>query len=609
MGLHTRTTVTVKNETFKNISDVHIVQQLANHDHFEVHVIWDQFVHTGNAILLKAHELIGEQITIHICDHNKESKVPDSYFEGIVTEVDSTKNDESLEGDVLILRGSGSTILLEDGPHCQGYELKKLSEMVNMATSAYSSRLPMLVKPLFKEVVPYVVQYNSSAYAFLQYLATRFGEWLYYDGTQLVFGSGKSESIDLFYGVNLMDFNMRVRPTAKKFKVVTHDYVVGDTIEESFQGGTDMPGDYAIMADKAEKLFPTETLVDFHHHAGDGDQQKNLTAALTKQKEAKVAQSMLLTGKSLVPGLAIGHTINIVHKTNDSETTYGSFVITAVRHSCTESGNYSNRFEAIPEGAVYPPYTNVVAMPTCGNQRAKVVDNADPEGLGRIKVQMAWQKDAPTPWIRIAQPHGGADKGFHFIPEKGEEVMVGFEGGNAEMPFVMGTLYNGKAKPEAFTTETNDIKAIRTRSGHTIELNDKDGAETIKIYDNEGSIITFDTKAKSLSINSAETIEIGAKNINITAEENIVIGAKANIDIAADGDLNEQAKGNVTVQSDGDSTINSGGALAMSATSDATLSGMNTILEGKTKAELNGTQTKITGKALSEVAGGTIKLN
>ena len=60
-----------------------------------------------------------------------------------------------------------------------------------------------------------------------------------------------------------------------------------------------------------------------------------------------------------------------------------------------------------------------------------------------------------------------------------------------------------------------NLKAIRTRSGHTIELNDTEGEEKINIYDNEGSIITFDTQAKSLTINATESIEFGTKILTL----------------------------------------------------------------------------------------------
>ena len=129
-----------------------------------------------------------------------------------------------------------------------------------------------------------------------------------------------------------------------------------------------------------------------------------------------------------------------------------------------------------------------------------------------------------------------------------------------------------------------------------MRLNDTEGEEQINIYDNEGSIITFDTANKSLIINSAENIDIAAKNINISAEENIVVGAKGNIDIAAEGDLNEQAKGNVAIQSDGDTAVKSKGATTVEATKDATVKGMNLVAEGIKNADLKGgVQTNVSG--------------
>ncbi|ANO49581.1 Rhs element Vgr protein [Flavobacterium columnare] len=72
-------------------------------------------------------------------------------------------------------------------------------------------------------------------------------------------------------------------------------------------------------------------------------------------------------------------------------------------------------------------------------------------------------------WIRILTPHAESGKGFHFIPEIGEEVLVGFESGNAEKPFVLGTHYNG-SETSGYHTSGNDVKAIHTRSGTKIIL-------------------------------------------------------------------------------------------------------------------------------------------
>uniref|UniRef100_UPI0011AEEAC5 phage baseplate assembly protein V n=1 Tax=Aquimarina sp. I32.4 TaxID=2053903 RepID=UPI0011AEEAC5 len=177
-------------------------------------------------------------------------------------------------------------------------------------------------------------------------------------------------------------------------------------------------------------------------------------------------------------------------------------------------------------------------------QTATVVENSDPDGLGRIRVQFAWQKPLGerTPWLRMMTPHAGADKGFHFIPEINEEVMVGFEGGNAERPFVLGALYNGSQNPSAWQSQNNNIKAIRTRSDHTIKLDDTSGAEMITITDKNNNIIQIDTAGKSIMISAPENVSIVAKNIELNASESISIGASDSVNVNAGEDVSVTAK-------------------------------------------------------------------
>src|SRR5690606_4098357 len=111
--------------------------------------------------------------------------------------------------------------------------------------------------------------------------------------------------------------------------------------------------------------------------------------------------------------------------------------------------------------------------------------------------------------------------GFHFIPEVNEEVLIGFEGGNAEHPYMMGSLYNGSGKANAFKSEKNDVKAIKTRSGHTFELNDANGSESITITDKNGNIITIDTANNNITISALENMSLNAKNMQINVEENL----------------------------------------------------------------------------------------
>ncbi|MFA9371104.1 MAG: type VI secretion system Vgr family protein [Labilibaculum antarcticum] len=607
MALQTNTIIKVNGVQYPNFLDLQIIQGINSHHYFDISILWEQFTEEGNAIIDKTQSFIGQKLEILITDNVEGSTIPEGTFIGIITEAETVKSEFSSVGDHIRIKGYSPTILLDDGPHCIGYEEKDLAEIVRLVTAAYQIETPPTINPITRDVFPYIVQYNQSAFGFLSQLASRFGEWFYYDGQKIIFGSESTEPLPLKYGIDLMDFNLKMLTHPKTFNYVTRDYYTDEKLESSIAAGTELTGYHAFMAEKSEAMFGQETIVDFHRHTADGDLNQALENSVVKQGEANVSRMVILTGSTMNPGLKVGGLISIAQRTANGETAYGTYLVTKLSHTCQMSGDYKNHFEAIPENVVYPPYTNVALFPQCQTQTAMVVANADPQSMGRIRVQFSWQLTAPSPWIRMTQPHGGADKGFHFIPEIGEEVMVGFEAGNAEKPFVIGTLYHGAAKPESFASDTNDVKVIRTRSGHTIELNDLEGEEKINIYDNEGSIITFDTQAKSLTISSVETIDISAKNINISAEENIQIAAQQNIGIAAQADASMQAEGNLALQSTGDTTVNSSAALTLAATTDAALSGQNASVSGQAEAGLSGMQVKVEGQ-MTAVQGASGKI-
>jgi uncharacterized protein involved in type VI secretion and phage assembly len=121
------------------------------------------------------------------------------------------------------------------------------------------------------------------------------------------------------------------------------------------------------------------------------------------------------------------------------------------------------------------------------------------------------------------------------VPEVNEEVLVSFEGGNGERPYVSGTFFNGKDHPdEKWYPGENEVKALRTRNGHTIEVHDKGKGGYIKIYDNKKNnyVITFSTDRKLIRLQSSGNIELDAAN-------DIIMHAGRNIDIQADKDMYE----------------------------------------------------------------------
>lgn len=112
------------------------------------------------------------------------------------------------------------------------------------------------------------------------------------------------------------------------------------------------------------------------------------------------------------------------------------------------------------------------------------------------------------------------NRGFVFIPEPGDLVMVGFEQGNPDRPYVTGSLFY-KANSEGAATD-NSVKSIRTRSGHILEFNDDEGGDWgITIKDHNGCMFHLDTKGEEILISAPQKITIDAKDIVISANNQI----------------------------------------------------------------------------------------
>ena len=208
---------------------------------------------------------------------------------------------------------------------------------------------------------------------------------------------------------------------------------------------------------------------------------------------------------------------------------------------------YYNSFEGIPMMRT-PADFDENAFPHSEQQPAIVKDNNDPLGMGRVRVQFLWQakRNEMTPWIRVVQPYTGGGKGFYFIPEIGEEVLVDFEGGNAERPFVLGAHYNGEAK-SGYHNADNRVKAIHTKSGHKLIFTED---ESILLTDKNGNVIKLDTQGKNIEISAPETINITANNLNINIKKKVKISAGTDIDITAENNIIETAKGNKVENAD-----------------------------------------------------------
>jgi uncharacterized protein involved in type VI secretion and phage assembly len=210
---------------------------------------------------------------------------------------------------------------------------------------------------------------------------------------------------------------------------------------------------------------------------------------------------------------------------------------------------------------------------------AVVTDNVDPEKLGRVKVTYPWRDaDDESYWARVAVPMAGPERGTYFLPEVDDEVLVAFENGDIHYPYVLGALWNGTDKPpEDNASEANDVRVIRSRSGHELSfddadgaskvelttggghrlvLDDADGASTVELATAGGHRLTMDDTAGSESITMAD--KSGANRVVLdTATSAVEVSAGGTLTVSAPV-LELSGDGNVTVEAGGILTLKGG---------------------------------------------------
>ncbi len=181
-----------------------------------------------------------------------------------------------------------------------------------------------------------------------------------------------------------------------------------------------------------------------------------------------------------------------------------------------------------------------------------VTDNKDPDKLGRVKVKIPrLSADDESNWARVISFMGGKQMGGFFLPEVNDEVLVAFEYGDINIPYVIGSLWNGKDSPPLTNDDgKNNFRIIKSRSGHVLRLDDTDGQEKIEIVDkSENNKITIDTKEKKISITSDKDIEISAPNGKVTIKANdFEVKSQASAKIEASSSMDLKASGTTTIK-------------------------------------------------------------
>jgi len=581
MPISTQIQIKIGGETLTRFSKLVINQKVHTHHRFSLlQPLPKEFV--GEAVD-KAQNYVGQTINISITPTSMMTDSPLN-FTGIITEAQMVRTSGASGG--IIINGYSPTILLEGPPNIRSFSDKSLDDIVHGVLNNYSSDSLKSTISVQKDVtLPYTVQYGESDFSFLCRIAQKKGQWLYFNGEELLFGKPKSKNFTLEYGRTLHSFNIEMRAKSLGFEYLGYDPSSGETQKANSGEVNFQPEGYSkAIYESSKKMFPNTSTMLYSQALEEGNSRTHLIDRVTTQLQSRTADLVTAKGDSDETGLRIGDIIQIKEPAFSltgnpldglKEQDFGSYILTDIMHICDESGTYHNSFDAVPASVMSPPYGNVHSFPTAESQPATIISNEDPAGLGRVQVAFSWQQaqGTNTPWIRMVNPHSGGGKGFYFIPEVGEEVLVAFEGGNAEKPFVLGAMYNGSASSEYYT-QGNDQKVIHTRSGTKMIFNDAKGSIFIEdpsgntwMMDGEGNISVNAPKNFSLVAGENITIKAG-KNISISAGESIDNSANVNIVSVAGTDIVQRAAGEITEISDTRNEVAEKGIQRQSLSSD-----------------------------------------
>src|SRR5687767_5318832 len=185
-----------------------------------------------------------------------------------------------------------------------------------------------------------------------------------------------------------------------------------------------------------------------------------------------------------------------------------------------------------------------------------VIDLNDPLKLGRVKVCFPMLNDQKSDWARIVTLMAGPERGLYLIPEVGDEVLVAFDNGDTNYPYILGAVWSQADKPPATDGQPkkNNWRFLKSRSGHILKMDDTQGAEKIEIIDKTGNnSVVFDAAKNTITIKAAQTIKVEAPTVEVSGQSDVNIHAPK-VSIKGDATLSVQAP-KVDIKADAQMTI------------------------------------------------------
>ena len=591
------TKVTVKGEEQKFVS-LHLRQGFNRHHTFTVVVNYLSPNNTFQQTPEKFIGYIGETASISFV-HRQTGESYD--FEGIITQVEMVGSMGETGG--VAIHGTSPTILYENNRTLDSWMDQSLSTIIKEVTQEYG-KVNLVSNPKYATPIPYMAQYNESVFDFMNRLSALYGEWFYYDGTKVYFGKPDRDNTEkIVYDMDLEE--VRLVANLVPGKSARYDYVA----QENKQHNADTPAKPDGMNDLqsiahscSEKAYTAKTTSAADPHVTD---KAELDEQMRIVKNASGANLLNIKGIGKTCRIRIGEIIDVSFPDRMKLPPLGKFRIVGIEHEVCRDGHYSNSFVGVPDGTVHIPVPDA-KRPLALPELATVKENNDDKGQGRVKVAFDWQKNGKTTnWIRVQTPNAGVsgavpkNRGWVFVPEVGDQVMVSYEHGNPDRPYVTGSVFHSGSGKGG--DKDNKVKSIITRSGNAIVFDDETGS----------IVITDQTGKQLIMLDGTDAITVMAKkSITLTNEaESVIVMDDKSIGLQADTIALEGRK-SVTLLSGNECMVlsseksiisSSGTNIKQEATKDYDVAAKN--------GTVNGVNLMIEGKGNVTVSGGIVKFN
>ncbi len=525
----------------------------------------------------------------------------DTLIKGEITALEPTFGADSSA--VLLVRGYDKSHRLHRGRKTRTFLKIKDSDLVQKI--AGEADLSASVDPT-SVTFDYVLQNNQTNIEFLRERAQRIGYQLYVEDEKLYFKKGTAnagQGPELVWKESLVSFRPRLTAVQQTDSAVVTGWdplakqaIVGTSSPPSSanQGGVTTTGGaqaknvFGGAAEVAVVSYPVATTSEADALAQAMNEQVN--SAFVQAEGVCFGEPRITAGK-IITIKGVGTRFS------------GKYMVTSATHVLNTGSGYSTTFTI--SGRHSYTLTHLLAegnghVERQGRVRGVVVGLVtninDPDGMGRIKVKFPWLPtdggaEIESTWARIAAPMSGKERGFFFLPEVDDEVLVAFEHDDPRFPYIVGGLWNKKDTPPLTTSDavaSGKVKQriIKSTSGHVIILDDTSGSEKITIQDKTGK--------NDIIITSSDN------SMLIETDNEITIKAKKTITVKGE-DINMSGK-NVTVKTQQDFKVEATGKCDLKGTSGMTL-------DGTSQTVLKGAQVQVDGSAMTEVKGGIVKIN